>query len=51
MVEGLLEFDDWLDKCPVCKEIVTVEEWPRNFADISPDKDPLLVRYVEVQRI
>ena len=40
MVEGLLEFDDWLDKCPVCKEIVTIEEWPRPFADISPNKDP-----------
>jgi len=28
VVEGLLQHDDWHDVCPICKEIVTEEEWP-----------------------
>ena len=28
MVEGQLQHDEWTDKCPICREIVTEEEWP-----------------------
>jgi len=32
VVEGLLQHDDWHDQCPICKEIVTEEQWPRPMA-------------------
>lgn len=33
MVEGLLQHDDWHDQCPICKEIVTEEQWPRPMSE------------------
>jgi len=29
MSKGLLEFDDWGSHCPICREIVEHENWPR----------------------
>tara|TARA_B100001287_G_C22513816_1_gene449505 strand:- start:101 stop:739 length:639 start_codon:yes stop_codon:yes gene_type:complete len=29
MAERLLEFDDWNNHCPICKDIVEHEDWPR----------------------
>lgn len=29
MAEKLLEFDDWNNHCPICKQIVEHEDWPR----------------------
>ncbi len=40
MSDSRLNFDEWSDGCPICKEIVEIESWPKTLECAKSPKDP-----------